>query len=80
LAYSIREHGRIVAEDYVRGINSTIQMAAEFPEIGVQIESSKHPLRSLPYGQHRIYYLIGKFKLSVVRILHQSMDVNRHLG
>lgn len=33
-----------------------------------------------PVGSHRVFYTISETGLDVIRVLHQRMDVSRHLG
>jgi toxin ParE1/3/4 len=36
-------------------------------------------LRRLPFKSHRIYYLLDKDAVEIVRVFHSSMDVELHL-
>jgi toxin ParE1/3/4 len=80
LEYGIAEHGRERAEHYLRELNETITLAQEHPRIGPVTENISPTLRSLRHKLHRIYYTADDQKLTVVRVLHQSMDVVSQIG
>ena len=79
LDYSIAKYGRAVAEVYLRAINSAFDHLAEYPELGMMRPDLKPKLRSLPTGEHRIFYVVLADSISIVRVLHKAMDVERHL-
>jgi len=79
LAYSIAKHGRAAAEAYLRAINSTFDRLAEYSEMGMMRPDLRPELRSLSTGEHRILYVVLTDRISIVRVLHKAMDVERHL-
>ena len=80
LDYSIAAHGRETAEAYLRTIDAAIEWLAERPQLGAPRDDLKEGLRSLPAGEHRIYYRFDGTTVLVARVLHKAMDAGRHLG
>jgi toxin ParE1/3/4 len=68
------------AETYVRGLQHAIERAAADPRIGRPCEQIRPGYRSLAAGSHTLYYrLTADGDVDIVRILHQRMDVDRHM-
>ena len=78
LDYSIAAHGRDAAEAYLRTLNAAIDWLAERPYLGAACPELRERMRSLPAGEHRIYYRIDSKDVLVARILHKAMDPERH--
>ncbi|MDB5691951.1 MAG: plasmid stabilization system family protein [Alphaproteobacteria bacterium] len=79
LDYSIAAHGRGTAEAYLRGIDAAFSRLSQYPELGSPRPDLKEGLRSLPYGEHRIYYRYDGMAVLVARVLHKATDTERHL-
>jgi toxin ParE1/3/4 len=68
------------ADEYLRGLQRAIERAALNPRIGRACDEIRAGYRKLAAGSHTLYYrLAGDGSIDVVRILHQRMDVDRHL-
>lgn len=68
------------AEKYVREIQRAIDRVVDSPEIGRACDEVRPGYRKHAVGAHTLYYRIaGVEMIDVVRILHQRMDVDRHL-
>lgn len=50
-----------------------------FPELGRLLDQTPTNVRYLPVQDHVVYYRIEAETLSIVRILHKRMDVERQL-
>nr|WP_295669871.1 type II toxin-antitoxin system RelE/ParE family toxin [Sphingomonas sp.] len=79
LDYGIATHGRTVAEAYLRTIDSAFDMLGEYPELGMMRPDLRSGLRSLPAGEHRVFYVVLDDRISIVRVLHKAMDAARYL-
>ena len=79
LEHSVGEHGEARAETYLRAIDAALARLADNPELGLARPSLEPTIWSFPVGEHRIFYLLLPNRLSVVRVLHKAMDVERHL-
>jgi toxin ParE1/3/4 len=53
---SIHAHGREVAEAYLRAIDAMLVRLSSFPTLGAPRSDLGEGLRSVPAGEHRIYY------------------------
>lgn len=68
------------AEDYLRVLQRAIERAAADPGIGRACDEIRAGYRKLAAGSHMLYYrMTPEGIIDVVRILHQRMDVDRHL-
>ena len=68
------------AEEYLRELQHAIDRAAANPRIGQACDEIRPGYRKLAAGSHTLFYRVTADDLiDVVRILHQRMDVDRHL-
>lgn len=76
--YSIATSGLDRAIAYLDAVEATFRRILSFPEIGAFDPVVPVGLRSLGCQRHRIFYSVNEDRILIVRILHQSMDTNRH--
>lgn len=68
------------AEQYLRELQGAIERVAANPLIGRACEEIRPGYRKLAAGSHTLYYRATvEGVIDLVRILHQRMDVDRHL-
>ena len=68
------------AEEYVREIQRAIERVVDNPTIGRACDEVRPGYRTHAVGSHTLYYrIVSGDVVNVVRILHQRMDVDRHL-
>jgi toxin ParE1/3/4 len=67
------------AVQYTGIIRAACTRLAATPLSGVQCETLRRGYRFFAVGQHRIYFKPTPYGIAVIRILHQRMDVLRHL-
>jgi toxin ParE1/3/4 len=68
------------AEKYLRELQHAIDHAAANPLIGRACDEIRPGYRKLAAGSHTLFYrLTTEGVIDVVRILHQRMDIDRHL-
>lgn len=77
--YSVGRHGEELAASYLRDIDAALARLTDYPELGASREDLGPDVRSLPVREHRIFYVVYPDRLSVFRVLHKAMDVQRHL-
>ena len=77
--HSVRRWGADQAERYVRRIQSTLALLSDNPALGRSASAIRRDYRKHPCGAHVIFYRQTDTGIDVVRILHQRMDVERHL-
>jgi len=67
------------ADTYLDDINRTLNGLVDNPRMGTDCSDLLKGARRLITGRHVVFYEIGESAIFVVRVLHQSMDVPRHL-
>ena len=67
------------ADQYVREIQKVIERAAANPKRGRSCDDIRAGYFKVAAGSHLVFYRLTGDTLDVVRILHQRMDVGRHL-
>lgn len=80
LTYGADAYGWDSAEAYVAGFGRSFALMARHPEIGVFHEEFRPPIRSLPYGSHRLFYDVEPGRIIIRRVLHKSVDLGRWIG
>jgi toxin ParE1/3/4 len=67
------------AEVYIRQIKSAIEVISDQPRRGRSCDHIKPGYRRYFVGSHVLFYREGRGGVEIVRVLHQSMDFDRHL-
>ena len=76
--YSAREFGVTRTEDYILAIEACFQQLADDPLISRTCDYIRSGLRLYHIGSHVVFFKITDYGIVVIRVLHQSMDYNRH--
>jgi toxin ParE1/3/4 len=72
--------GKQQRNTYLKQLDTAFKLLAQQPEIGKDASAIKHLYRKFVQGSHIIFYRTGsESKILVIRVLHQSMDVDSHL-
>lgn len=74
--YSLDQWGLAKADHYLDSIDAAIRSMQSNPEIGSECDWIKQGIRRLVVKQHLIFYRISSYEVNIIRILHQSMDVD----
>lgn len=77
--YSSKEFGIKRTEDYILAIQSSFKHLADDPLISRKCDYIRPNLRAFNVGSHIIFFKTTRYGIVVIRVLHQSMDFNRHL-
>lgn len=77
--YTAETWGVDQAERYIRLIADSINAVATSPARGQRCDSIREGYRKYPAGSHVLFYRLSGDGIDVVRILHQQMDVERHM-
>ena len=77
--YTVERWGWAQAERYMREIQETVALLASSPGLGRSCDEIRAGYFKFPAGTHVIYFRRRNSKTEIVRILHQRMDVERHL-
>ena len=65
--------------DYARQLSDAVQLLREFPNAGRSDPHLKPGRLLLHVGSHRMIYRVKADQIEIVRILHQSMNLPRHI-
>lgn len=79
-AHSQKEWGKRQKSKYLADIKAKFFDLRDTPGMGTDRRDMDEGLRSHPAGKHVIYYRETKRHLVIVRVLHQNMEPERHLG
>ena len=77
--YSFQTFGEAQADAYAADVISYLNNLANQPETGRRRDDIQSGLFSIPCARHVIFYTMEEHGIFVVRILHDAMDVPRHL-
>ena len=77
--YTILHFGLEQARVYLLGLHERFEMLAEQPTQGRKADELAPGLRQLGYQSHIVFYLTKDDGIRIVRVLHHSMDVTRHV-
>lgn len=78
--YTVEQWGVEQAERYLKSLFACFEDLAENPQLGRQRDEVKAGYRSFPQGRHVVFYLVVPAGIEVIGIVHQSADVDTHLG
>jgi toxin ParE1/3/4 len=53
---------------------------AHSPEIGISCDHISSGYRKYHVGRHLVFHRYSELYIEIIRILHDRMDVSRHLG
>ncbi len=77
---SFKKFGERQAEKYFAELERCFQLLSETPLICRERTELTPPVRIHHHGRHLIIYVIRDNLILIVRILHDSMDLPRHLS
>jgi toxin ParE1/3/4 len=77
--YTIIHFGLEQARVYLLGLHGRFQMLAEQPTQGRKADELAPGLRRVEYQSHVVFYIPKDHGVLIVRVLHQRMDVTRHV-
>lgn len=78
--YTIHEWSFNQAEKYIDGLVSSFEGIAEGKIKGKAIDSVRKGYKKALYGKHYIFFRFSSSNIvEIIRVLHVSMDVERHL-
>lgn len=77
--YSFEKFGLNRAIEYIHDLNSTFIKLANNPDLARKCDFIKPNLQTYQVSSHIIFFKATKTRISIIRILHKSMDSPRHL-
>ena len=78
--YTAEHWSKQQANKYYKEVFEAIKEICMNSEIGKPIDDIKYGHRSLNFKSHRIIHKIKKVIIYIDRILHQKMDIDKHLN
>ena len=77
--YTIEAFGVEQARNYIEGLEACFQNLADKPFDGRDADELAPKLRRFRHQSHMVFYIPGEEGVFIVRVLHKSMDFQRHL-
>jgi len=77
--YTHQTWGRAQADKYLEMIEKGCDLLAKHPTLGRPQDEFFPGLRKYSIGKHYIFYRTTDKGIEVIRILHQAMDISRHI-
>ncbi len=78
-AYSYRAFGQIRAKRYIHELSATFKQLAEDAALGRDMSLIRKGIQVYPVNSHVIFYKTTGFGITVIRVLHKSMDYDNRL-
>jgi toxin ParE1/3/4 len=72
----IASNNQITADKQIAQILNRLPMLAQFPDMGKVRDDLGNQLRSFPIKPYIVFYIRLDDGIEIVRILHQSRDIN----
>ena len=77
--YSYEKFGLNRAVEYIHDLNNAFIKLANNPDLARKCDFIIPDLLTYQVSSHIIFFKVTKSRISIVRILHKSMDSPRHL-
>lgn len=77
--YTAKHWSRLQAERYTRNIQATCEALSDGSRVGQPADDIRPGYRKTAVGSHVLFYRMQGNTVEVVRILHQRMDIERHM-
>jgi toxin ParE1/3/4 len=77
--YTLEAWGEARADEYLDNIDKTLRLLAEQPQLCRLREKFNPPVRIHHCQSHLIAYTEIEGGIEVIRVLHESMDIEGHL-
>ena len=78
--YSAHQWGKAQAETYIRNIGQTIESLLSSCNASQNVDFIRTGYRRIQSGSHVIFFKYASETITVIRILHQKMDIEKHLS
>jgi len=67
------------ANRYTDELVATFEQLANNPQLSAPSDYIRKTYRRRRIGRHAVYFRITEYGIAVIRVLHDRMDVSRHL-
>ncbi len=76
--YSFETHGERQADKYYDALTKGINSLIANPRLGISCDEIRKGYRRLKINRHVVYYKITPVVITIIRVLHESMEPTRH--
>lgn len=76
--FTLHTWGAAQAAKYIAGLENLAETLAQTPDLGKAREDLHKSLIVFPYERHLVFYRKERHGITIVRILHDSMDTPGH--
>ena len=77
--FSYQKFGVAKADAYLLALEERFYSLAERPFLGRSIDHTRQGYRQYEHVSHSIFYTVDDYGITVMRVLHNSMNTDRHL-
>lgn len=76
--FTVQRWGATQSHNYIDDLEALAQILADNPLLGTECQELSQGLRSFPYQSHLLFYVLQKDGITIVRVLHKSVDVVKY--
>ena len=76
---TLKKWGAKQADKYLDELDAGIERLKDNPKIGRSCDTLRTGYRALHINRHIVYYTLEPSLIRIIRVLHDSMDPDRHL-
>ena len=77
--YTFRTWGEVQADRYLDELDQGIRLLAANPSLGSDYGQIRGGYRRFSINYHRVFYRFFNDSVEIMRVLHESMDIDTHL-
>jgi toxin ParE1/3/4 len=77
--YSLKEFGHAKATEYIKSLDEAFNKLAQDNNLGTDYSDIRPELLASLAASHIVFFKRSEYGITVIRVLHQSMDFDRHL-
>ena len=77
--YTAEEWNLSQADSYLAQLSNTLKNLMDHPEIGKDRSDLRKGYRSLLINHHLAFYRLVGDEIQIMRVLHESVDLEKHL-
>lgn len=78
--YTQREWGQAQRRKYLSGLDEKFILLSDNPHLAAERHEFTPPIRVHHHARHLIVYVVDDTGILIVRVLHQSADIDQHLN
>ncbi len=78
--YGFINYGENKADLYIEALKEKCQFLADMPNLYPDCDEFNPPVKIHHHQKHLIIYVIETDGLLIVRVLHERMDIQQHMG